>query len=137
MKIQHIIGIVVIAIALGVIVSSSSSASKYVGFAEACEMEIEGEEAKVHVVGELKKDGAGNVVGLEHNPVQNPNLIKFWLVDEKNKEYQVICDQPPASMQDFLRAEKVVVIGYASKGKFRASKILMKCPSKYKETEVK
>jgi cytochrome c-type biogenesis protein CcmE len=39
---------------------------------------------------------------------------------------------------DFSRAEQVVVIGaYKDQDLFVADKILMKCPSKYQETELK
>jgi cytochrome c-type biogenesis protein CcmE len=39
---------------------------------------------------------------------------------------------------DFKRSEQVVVIGtYKTKEMFVAEKILMKCPSKYQETDVK
>jgi cytochrome c-type biogenesis protein CcmE len=39
--------------------------------------------------------------------------------------------------QDFLKSEKVVVIGSYDGDHFQASKILLKCPSKYQEEKVK
>ena len=38
---------------------------------------------------------------------------------------------------NFEQAEKVVVIGGYEEGAFVAEKIIMKCPSKYEEEEIK
>jgi len=38
--------------------------------------------------------------------------------------------------QDFERSEQIVLTGKMEGGEFRASKILMKCPSKYNKDEV-
>lgn len=141
MKLPHILGILAIAIAIGVIVSTAGDASQYVSFQQAFAMAADGDEAKVHVVGELKKDAAGNVLGLQYDPQTDANYLSFVLIDDQKTEHRVVCYNPPASMQDFAKSEKVVVIGRAKQGQagqyqFVASEVLMKCPSKYEENQL-
>ena len=61
--------------------------------------------------------------------------FSFIMVDQNNLEQEVIYNQPMP--MDFLRSEQVVVVGSYKKNKFIADKILMKCPSKYQENEIK
>lgn len=137
MKLSHIIAIVVIAVGISVIISTAGNASSYVSFDEAFEMAESGDEAKVHVIGELTKDAQGDVIGVIYNPQLDPNYMEFTLTDDKNEKHKVICINPPASMQDFYKSEKVVVIGKVAGKDFVATEVLMKCPSKYEETELK
>ncbi|MCS7005553.1 MAG: cytochrome c maturation protein CcmE [Cytophagales bacterium] len=136
MKISHIIGLIVIAIAVSIIISTAGDASRYVSFQEALEMEKKGDDSKVHVVGTLKRNEQGKIIGVHYEPTTDPNKLSFILVDENNYE-QLVIASPPASMQDFYRSEKIVVEGRCKNGQFYASKILMKCPSKYEEKELK
>jgi len=136
MKKTYLFGIIVIAIAISIVVSTAGDASQYVNFEQAVQLEKEGNTAKVHVVGSLKKDANGNVIGVYYEPTVDPNLLSFILVDENNQE-QLVKANPPASMQDFYRSEKIVVEGRMKNGQFYASKILMKCPSKYEEKKLK
>lgn len=138
MKLTHIIALLVIACMIGIIVSSAGDASKYVSFAEAEEMLKDGDDTKVHVVGDLTRDRNGEIVGIEYNPTLDPNFISFDLIDEKGEKRKVICRNPPPSLDDLKRSEKVVVIGACDKnGNFVAKEILLKCPSKYEEKEIK
>ena len=137
MKKSHIFGILVIAFAIAIIVSSAGDASQYVNFKQAYEMAQGGEDAKVHVVGQLTKNSAGEVTGIEYDPLSNPNFIAFTVEDENKEVQRVICHNPPASMQDFKKSEKVVIIGRCEGKEFVASEILMKCPSKYEDKELK
>ncbi len=137
MKISHLIGIVVIAIAIGIIVSSAGNASQYVNFKTAKTMATNGETDKVHIVGELTKNEAKEVVGVEYEPLRDANYLSFTLIDENKEIQKVVCYNPPPAMQDFKKSEKVVVIGKYQNGVFVASEILMKCPSKYEEKELK
>lgn len=137
MKIKpfHLAALLVIAVGIAVIVSTSGDASSYVCFAEAKEMAEDGNDDKVHVVGSLPKDAAGNVSGMIYEPEKDPNLFRFILKDEKQEAMEVLYfDHKPA---DFERSEKIVVVGAMKNGHFEADKILMKCPSKYNEGEVK
>jgi cytochrome c-type biogenesis protein CcmE len=135
MKVSYIILLVVIAVAVGVILSSTGSASEYVDFAKAEEMASEGNDEMVHVVGALLKDASGAYVGMVYNPSVDPNHFEFLLTDTKGKTLKVIYFQPKP--QDFEKAEQIVIIGHAKAGVFVANKILMKCPSKYEDKEVK
>ncbi|WP_044209995.1 cytochrome c maturation protein CcmE [Flammeovirga sp. OC4] len=138
MKKSHIFGLVIIAVMISILVVTAGDASQYVDFTEAYSLAEDGNTSKVHVIGELQKDKNGNVIGIDYNPSKDPNYLAFTLVDDKNVVKKVVCYSPPASMRDFEKSEKVVVIGRA-KGEgqeFLASEILMKCPSKYEETEL-
>lgn len=135
MKISYIIALVVIAVAVGVIISTAGDTSAYVTFNEAIEMAQKGNNNKVHVIGELRRDEQGNIVGMQYNPALDPNYFVFRLIDEKGKEQEVVYRSPKP--QDFERSEKIVIIGSMQQNQFVADKILMKCPSKYQETEIK
>jgi cytochrome c-type biogenesis protein CcmE len=132
MKKSHIIIILAIAAAIGILVSTAGDASTYVSFGEAHEMATTGNKKDIHVVGELKKDASGNIVGIR----QGADLVSFSfvMVDEQGKEQQVFYNEPMP--QDFTKSEKVVVIGSYAGDTFKASKILLKCPSKYQEQKV-
>lgn len=132
MKKSHIFIIIVIAVAIGVIISTAGDASTYVTFAEAQKMAAEGDSKSIHVVGELKKDAQGHVVGIM--PGADRVSFSFIMVDDNKKEQVVVYHEPMP--QDFTRSEKVVVIGGYSGDTFHASKILLKCPSKYQEQKL-
>jgi cytochrome c-type biogenesis protein CcmE len=132
MKKSHILAIVVIAVAIGIIVSTAGDASTYVNFNQAYEMAATGNTTSIHVVGHLKKDPSGHVVGLKNAP---DNLsFSFVLVDDNGKEQSVFYNEPMPP--DFTRSENVVVIGGYQGDNFVANKILLKCPSKYQEEGV-
>jgi cytochrome c-type biogenesis protein CcmE len=135
MKATYIILLVVIAIAVGIIVSSTGNASQYVDFAQAEKMANEGDDEMVHVVGSLLKDAAGEYVGMVYNPGVDPNHFEFMLTDTKGRTQKVMFFEPKP--QDFEKAEQIVIIGHAKAGVFVANKILMKCPSKYEDKEIK
>jgi cytochrome c-type biogenesis protein CcmE len=132
MKKSHILILVVIAAAVAIIISTSNDASTYVTFDQAYEMASAGNRNSIHVVGDLKKDGQGHVIGIE--PGADMVSFTFIMVDENKKEQVVYHNQPMP--QDFTRSEKVVVIGQYSGDKFIAEKILLKCPSKYQEQKL-
>ncbi len=132
MKKSHILAIVVIAVAIGIIVSTAGDASTYVNFNQAYEMAATGNTTSIHVVGQLKKDQNGQVLGLKNAP---DNLsFSFILVDDNGKEQSVFYNEPMPP--DFTRSENVVVIGGYQGENFVANKILLKCPSKYQEEGV-
>lgn len=130
MKKSSIIGLVVIAIAVAVIISTSGNASSYVTFDEAKTMAVNGKSNSIHVVGELKKNSAGQVLGL--SPSSDRLSVEFTLVDDNMQEQVVFLNQPMPN--DLLKSEKVVVIGGYKNDRFIADKVLLKCPSKYEET---
>ena len=132
MKKSSIIGLVVIAIAVGIIISTSADASAYVTFAEARAMADNGKESMIHVVGELKKDQSGRPVGIRAGE-GNVN-VTFTMVDNENREQTVFLNEPMPD--DLLRSEQVVVIGSYKEDLFVADRVLLKCPSKYEETQL-
>ena len=133
MKKSYILGILIIAVAVMVIVSTAGDASTYVSFGEAYELATEGSSSKLHVVGQLKKDSNGQVIGIEASP--DKLAFSFIMVDQDSVEQKVIYNEPMP--MDFLRSEQVVVVGAFKNQTFIADKILMKCPSKYQEEEIK
>lgn len=131
MKKSHILGIIVIGVAILVIISTAGDASTYVGFSEARSMASDGIDKKIHVVGQLKKLNQ-EVVGIETAP--DKLAFSFLLIDNQGEEQRVYFNEPMPT--DFLRSEQVVVVGAYHSDKFLASKILMKCPSKYQEETI-
>jgi cytochrome c-type biogenesis protein CcmE len=132
MKKSHLLIIVVLAAAVGILMSTSEEASSYVSFSEAYQLASNGTSKDIHVVGELKKDSFGNIIGIEEGA--DKVSFSFVMVDEKGKEQKVFYKEPMPA--DFTKSEKVVVIGSYSGDNFNASKILLKCPSKYQEEKV-
>ncbi|MTI21118.1 cytochrome c maturation protein CcmE [Fulvivirga sp. RKSG066] len=133
MKKSHIIGIIIIGVAIAVIISTAGDASSYVNFDKAYEMASNGNNNSIHVVGELKKSAQGDIVGIQ--PSNDKLSFSFLMVDENKNEQIVFYNEPMPP--DFKRSEKVVVIGSYNEDVFVADKILMKCPSKYQENTVK
>lgn len=133
MKISHLIAIGVIGVAIAVIVTTAGDASTYLDFAGARDLFRQGDLKQIHVVGELKKDGSGNVEGMEMGP--DRVSFSFLLLDDKKKEERVYCNEPMP--QDLIRSEKIVVVGHYENNQFLAKKILLKCPSKYENKEIK
>jgi cytochrome c-type biogenesis protein CcmE len=122
MKKTHIAAIVLIAIAIGAIISTFSDSSTYANYAVA----VANPGKEFHVVGVLNKEKE-----MTYNPTVNANLFSFYVVDNEGKEFKV--NFKGTKPQDFERSEQIVLTGAYKNGEFYASKILMKCPSKYNE----
>jgi len=125
MKKSHIIAIVLIAVLVGVLLSMLGDFSRYESF----DSNYAKRGREINVVGKLaeKKE-------MIYNPLKDPNYFAFYIVDEKGIEKMVV--YKGAKPRDIERAEKVVITGKLDGDRFIASKILMKCPSKYVEKEV-
>ena len=132
MKKSHIFGIIIIAVAIMIIISTAGDASTYVNFGEAKELSESGDDQKIHVVGELKKSADGKPIGLATSP--DKLSFSFQMIDHNGLEQKVIFNEPMPA--DFLRSEQVVVVVAYRNDSFIASKILMKCPSKYQDEKV-
>ena len=122
MKKTHIIGIIIIAVAIGSMIGLLNDSSTYSDFTEAAALKG----GEVHVVGKLSKDKP-----LEYQPEVNANRFSFYMTDNKGIERRVLLLK--GKPQDFERSEQIVVIGSLNGGSFIASDILMKCPSKYND----
>jgi cytochrome c-type biogenesis protein CcmE len=122
MKKIHILGIVIIAIAIGAIFTTLQSTSTYASFTEAAKEP----DQEFHVVGKLNKEKQ-----TVYDPTVNANLFSFYMIDNKGEERKVILHKNKP--QDFERSEQIVLIGKMKADAFVASDILMKCPSKYND----
>ncbi|SDL78461.1 cytochrome c-type biogenesis protein CcmE [Daejeonella rubra] len=124
MKKSSIAGIVIIALAIGIIISTYADSSTYGSFTDAKETESE-----LHVVGQLNKEKE-----LFYDPQQDANYFAFYMRDNQGLESKVVFNG--SKPQDFERSEQIVLTGKMVGNEFHASKILMKCPSKYTKDEV-
>ena len=123
MKRDHIIAIVVIAIAIGAFVSSLSESSSYALLNEA----FENPGKEYHVIGTLDRSEP-----IIYEPTADPNLTKFTMQDSTGASCQVVLRMPKP--QDMERSESIVLIGKGrDDGIFEAEHMLTKCPSKYEE----
>lgn len=119
MKKIHIVGIVLIAVAMMSMFSLLGNSSTYANFKEA-----RGSDEEVHVAGTLVKTKP-----IEYKPEVDPNSFSFYMLDKNGEEMHVILKK--IKPQDFERSEQVVVIGSVEGNSFVAHDVLMKCPSKY------
>jgi cytochrome c-type biogenesis protein CcmE len=124
MKKSSIFGLVVIAIAIAVIISVYSTSSTYGSFKDA-----HATESELHVVGHLNKGKE-----LYYDATKNANYFSFYMKDNKGEECKVVF--AGTKPQDFERSEQIVLTGQMKGKEFHASKILMKCPSKYTQDKV-
>ncbi len=121
MKRSHIVIILIIAVAIGAIMATINDASTYVGFAEA----NANPKTTYTVIGYLDTDAA-----MDYDA--RANRFEFGAVDKEGVRKKVIYHQPKP--QDFERSEEITMKGYSTDSAFVAQEILMKCPSKYNET---
>jgi len=124
MRKSAIIGLITIAICIGFLVSLNADTDTYSNFTEAASSDKE-----EHVMGYWEKSK-----GMHYDAVKDPNRFSFFMKDEKGKVKQVVLNG--TKPQDFERSEKIVLIGKMENDTFYASKILMKCPSKYNDNLV-
>ena len=122
MKPTHIIGILIIASAIGAILATVSDSSTYASFNVASA----NPNKEYHVVGKLDTTQA-----MTYDPQVSTNLFTFFMTDNDGTERKV--HFKGSKPQDFERSEQVVLIGKYNGHVFVADKILMKCPSKYND----
>lgn len=120
MRKTHIVALLLIVASMGVIIAMIGDYSRYETFATA---ESSGGR-EFHIVGELVRRE-----DMQYDPEIDPNYFSFYLKDKAGDERKVVFhDTKPT---DFERAEQIVLTGKMNGNEFHASKILMKCPSKY------
>ncbi|MEO1437972.1 MAG: cytochrome c maturation protein CcmE [Bacteroidota bacterium] len=125
MKRSHIFGIILMAAAIGTLISMASSFSTYSYFADA----IEQPEKKFQVVCYLSPEKP-----ISYEPEVDPNKFTFSAKDKKDLEVDIV--YLGAKPQDFERSEEIVLTGSYKGDQFIATDMLMKCPSKYTEEEI-
>lgn len=120
----HVVGILMVGLAIVLLFSASKDLSTYATFAQADQVN-----RSVKVVGVLAKDKE-----MYYNPEDDPNYFSFFVKDGDGEERKVILHD--AKPQDFELSEQIVVTGKMKDDVFVASNLLMKCPSKYKDEEI-
>lgn len=121
MKKTHIFIVVAIAAILGLMIVSLMGESRtYASFALAAKHPNK----SFDIVGKLDTTQA-----IIYDAKVNSDEFSFYMFDEDNQNLKVIVSKPKP--QDFERSTQVVVSGKIDGDVFRASSILMKCPSKY------
>ena len=133
MKNSSAIAIVFISIVIIIIVSTFGDASTYVTFSKAKDVYESGSMSKFHVVGKLNKNDNNKIEGIRNSPDQLS--FTFEMIDEDGYKESVFFGEPMPP--DFLLSEQVVVIGGYENNTFIADDILLKCPSKYTEENIK
>lgn len=119
MRKSAIIGLITIAICVGFLISLNAGTSNYSTFTEAAK-----DSREFHVMGFWEKSK-----GMHYDAQIDANRFTFFMKDEKGMVNKVV--YKGTKPQDFERSEKLVLIGRMKDDTFYASKILMKCPSKY------
>jgi len=123
MKKSVIIGIMLVVVGIGYLITASSDVSTYANFEDA-------KLAKnVKIAGQLVKTKP-----IVYDPTMDANLFTFYMKDGNGEEKQV--KYIGAKPQDFEMSEQIVVTGKMEGEHLLASELLLKCPSKYKDQEV-
>ncbi|HEX5551758.1 MAG TPA: cytochrome c maturation protein CcmE [Chitinophagaceae bacterium] len=126
MKKSNIVLLVVIAVAIGVIISLVGDFSSYETFATAAKKP----NREFHVIGKLEKSKQ-----MVYQPQKNANFFSFYVKDKSGAVRQVVFNGSEPT--DFEKSEQIVLTGsMGSDDVFHCSQILMKCPSKYKPDQV-
>ncbi|HIA37608.1 MAG TPA: cytochrome c maturation protein CcmE [Flavobacteriales bacterium] len=120
MKKSHLLVIIIIAVSIGVIISTLQDSSTYATFTKTSA----NPGVEYHVIGSLNKEKE-----MHYDPEENANLFTFYVVDKSGVESKVIFGG--TKPQDFERSEQIVIQGKMENNVFLCNKILMKCPSKY------
>lgn len=110
-------GIVALAAVAGLGAAFVGNASPYVTVAQAATTSGD----NLHLAGDLVK---GSLV----NNLKTGTLM-FKVKDIEGREADVVYSGSPVS--NLSEAQQVVVVGSMDEGKFRAHKMLVKCPSRY------
>jgi cytochrome c-type biogenesis protein CcmE len=124
MKPKVIVLLIMLAVAIAAIMTTYSEAEKSSTFAEADANPNE----TFHITGFLVKEKP-----MEYNPQIDPNYFSFYIKDKNGNIRKVVSTNP--KQQDFERAETVNMYGRSDGEVFRASKVMPKCPSKYKDEQ--
>lgn len=124
MKIKYLILLVVMTVLIAIIISTYGSSSTSASFAQA----EKNPNREFQISGDLMLDQP-----MVYDPLENANYFSFYLKDKDGAIFKVESNEPKP--QDFEYSDKVVAIGKAKDGVFKANKLLLKCPSKYEKDE--
>lgn len=124
MKRSSILGLIIISISIAIIVSLYFDSGTYRNFEN-----LRDSQSEVIISCTLNKKKP-----FVYDPTKDANHFSFYAVDENGMENQVIF--LGAKPQDFERSETLVITGSMKGDQFYASKMLLKCPSKYKNEQI-
>ncbi|ATL48480.1 cytochrome C biogenesis protein [Chitinophaga caeni] len=124
MKKTNIVLLVVIAVCVAIVSMMVGDFSTYETFATS--RSKPGKE--IHVIGAL--DTTKN---MEYDPMVDANLFSFYMKDKSGEIRKVVFTGTKPT--DFEKSTELVLTGMMEGNVFRCNKILMKCPSKYKEDQ--
>jgi cytochrome c-type biogenesis protein CcmE len=124
MKKTHIIALIVIAAAIGILITMLGSFDTYSNFKEAAATK-----GKTHTV--IGHYVPGTAL---YDPKINANSFSFVMKDEKGIEKKVISNTEKP--QDFERSEQIQIKGYMKDDVFIATDMQLKCPSKYQDQAI-
>ena len=125
MKRLHLILLVFIALAIGVLVSFMGNLSTYETIASAKQKEGK----SVTIIAKLD-----NSIPIEYDPGKNPNYLSFHISDTLGNKAKVVYYY--GKPYDMEKAERIVLKGKMKGDIFEITQkdgILIKCPSKYKD----
>ncbi|RAJ06908.1 cytochrome c-type biogenesis protein CcmE [Chitinophaga skermanii] len=124
MKKTNIVLLVIIAICVAVVAMMVGDFSTYETFATS--RSKPGKE--IHVIGALDTTKA-----LVYDPQKDANYFSFYMKDKSGELRQVIFTGTKPT--DFEKSTELVLTGQMDGDIFVCNKILMKCPSKYKDDQ--
>ena len=122
MKKIHIILLVFIAIAIGVLISFLNITTTY----DTVQTAMDKPGKFVHLMARWDKTQP-----LEYDALKDPNYLSFTAVDTLGKSVRVVYHNPKP--ENFEMSEKMVLQGKYEDGIFNCKTIQTKCPSKYKD----
>ncbi|MEI6764862.1 MAG: cytochrome c maturation protein CcmE [Bacteroidota bacterium] len=125
MKIKHIVILIALVAAIGVVISLTYKPDTYSDFAQAARYP----QRDFSIIGSLERD---KVFG--NDTLDGIIYFSFFMKDSKNLVKQVY--YRGAEPQDFIKLEQVVVTGKMTGEHFIASSMVLKCPSKYNNKNV-
>ena len=123
MKTSHIVIIIIVAVVgIGAMVSLMSESRTYADFPTAAKHP----EKSYDIIGTLDTNQA-----IVYDAMVNPDEFSFWMYDDRGNHSKVVVSKPKP--QDFEKSLSVVLSGNMDGDVFRASSVLLKCPSKYQD----
>jgi cytochrome c-type biogenesis protein CcmE len=82
----------------------------------------------VHLIAKLDKTQP-----IEYDPINNPNYLSFHAVDSLGGQTKVVYRNSKPT--DLEKSERIVMKGKMEADHFECKEILLKCPSKYKDSK--
>ena len=122
MKKIHIILLILIAGAIGGLISFLKTATTY----DTVETAMAKPGKFVHVIAKLDKSRP-----VEYDAINNPNYLSFTAVDSLGKSVKVVHHN--SKPENLEHSERLVLKGAYKGDHFDCKEIMMKCPSKYKD----